>query len=573
MSPDPANATNAPASNQLPVRVAGRAAAAVPSWSWPIALVSVVFAVAFGYHEYPSATFFQTDDYVWRLWSELETNPWRAFCDDLAAGQAFRPLRYLSWYGLELLIPHVPAIVPIAVMAGFICYGCSAGFLAWLLSRDRWIGLTTAVLLLLGPLLGPSTLSWYSVLEDMMPVALMLLACTALIQCVRTGRISWLVAALVPATLAGLWKEISLAMPALAIVVLAATANGTPAPAESARGRHLPLLLRLRWCLPFVCLAAVLCIWRYRVIGSSGLIGHHALPFADSATRLEQLITLAGLTGSLPVGLFYAPAVARSFPISMKLTSDAWSMTQQFVCLLTLTIIWLAWIWISPNRKTLLIAGCWYLVGWVPAMALTVVQPSYLYLPAFAVCLLIATALRDLVRRTSIFALVTVAISWVLAIGVARHWHDAVPIAGAVRTETQSLLQMIRQEGPRWPAGTRVIVVGSHVLRPDIVAELDAAYHHERCNFDLYNFDAAPVDLIAPAVPLDVGSMGPLVISTEGLREGHINMAGRQLYFVDLRGSKQQLADPRWNNRFWTPTRVGWQDITDLIRGGESEKL
>jgi hypothetical protein len=544
-------------------------------------VVAIATAVAYAFHDFAAVTFFQTDDYLWRLWAVLEARPWRAFTDDLAAGTAFRPMRYLSWYVVERLIPHSPGSAPSIVLAGYFFYGCCAGLLAFQMSRDFWVGSTTAALAWLCPLLGRHALPWYSVLEDMIPPALVMLACSFVLVGRRTTHWRWLLAAVLLATVAGLWKEIAFPMPALALAVLlsaptspmdsvGANAKSASVPAASHSG-SVNLVASFRsafrdwhWWLPFVFVIMVLFGWRYLVIGGGGLIGHHGLLAGDSAVLRGQWENVAGLAGATPIGSFYVPAVARSFPVSMAAGPGAWSLTLQLICLSAVSLCWLLSLWASRDTRSILAAGVWYAISWLPAMTLTVVQPSYLFLPSFAVFFLVSLSLRKILAWPALLSAVNIGIATWLSIGTAGYFREAVPEAQRVRRETDSLLEMVRQEGERLPPGTRVFLLGSRVLRPDLIAELDAAYESRRCPLDLYNF-AAPVELIAPAIPLDSQQLGPLEISTEGLREGHINMARRQFYFVTLKANSRQLADPALGNQFWTVTTNGWVDVTSRV--------
>jgi hypothetical protein len=326
------------------------------------------------------------------------------------------------------------------------------------------------------------------------------------------------------------------------------------------------LLRRWYWWVPFACIVALLFAWRTAVIGGSGLIGHHGLLVSGADSALEQLLNVAGLAGSLMIGLFHMPAIERSFPITMRATSAAWSLTHQLLCLLLLILFWLTWFWFSPGHKARTAGVLWYIISWLPATALTVMQPSYLYLPAYAVCLHLSLIVRALTRHPVLCSAVTVTLSLWLSVGCAGHFRRLIPVARDVQAETDSLVEMVRRESMTYPQGTRVVLLGSRVFRPDIIAELDATQRREPCKLDLYNFASASVELIVPAVPFDLPLPAPLQLSTEGLREGHIKMAGRSLYFVQLVDSIQQLADPQLNSRFWMPSPTGWHDVTDRVR-------
>jgi hypothetical protein len=320
------------------------------------------------------------------------------------------------------------------------------------------------------------------------------------------------------------------------------------------------------WWLPFAGVVAVLVCWRFVVIGGFGLIGHHGLISAESGARFRQFLNVAGLAGSLPIGLFYQPAVERSFPISMGLSDAAWTLPDQFLCLAVLGAGWIAWFWRSSHKKLLAAGGLWYVFSWVPALTLTVVQPSYLYLPGFALCLLLGLAVREVFRSPILLSVVAVLGACWLGLATARHYREAVPNARAVQLETDSFLEMVRAQSEVLPEGTVVVLLRSRVLRPDMIAELDAAYHDRQCKFDIFNFDLTPEELIAPAMPLDRVPMGPLRVSTEGLRDGRIRMAGREFYFVHLTGNVRLLAVPPLNGRFWMPGPSGWRDVTEPVR-------
>jgi hypothetical protein len=528
-------------------------------WLWRVALLALVVAFVYAFYRYPAATYFQTDDYLWRLWGRLEDRPWVAFCDDLAGGQAFRPLRYLSWYALEQAIPRVPGVVPAVMLAAFAGYGTACGTLAWQVTRDRWLGLIVGSLALFCPLLARYVITWYSALEDLVPPELMIWSCCCVIVAKRTGRRRWWAAALVLAAVAGMWKELAFVMPALAwIALLAAGPAVSPLPTGTKRQRWADIF----GVGSFVVLLALLAAWRHAVIGGGGLIGHHGLLFADLNAKLDQLVNLAALLGAAPIGCFYVPAVERSFPVSMAVGPNGWTLSTQLVWLLSLVVGWLVFVWVGSERRAAVLAGLWYVASWAPAATLTIVQPSYLVLPAFGCFLFVGLLLRRVARAPWLATVVLVGIAAGLSFGTARYFGAAEPGADAVRRETDSLLEMVRSQSGVLAPGTRVVLLDSRVLRPDLIAELDAAYRGERCPLDLYNFAVSPVELIAPAVPLEFAENDGLVSSGEGLREGHIAMAGREYYFVALRGDVRRLADSRLGVRFWSPTPAGWRDVT-----------
>ena len=78
---------------------------------------------------------------------------------------------------------------------------------------------------------------------------------------------------------------------------------------------------------------------------------------------------------------------------------------------------------------------------------------------------------------------------------------------------------------------------------------------------------AAPVEIVVPLQPPP--TLPPaLRIVTEGLREGRIKLADRELYFTTLTGSMQKLADPQLDNRFWIHGQTGWVDVTEAVYHG-----
>jgi hypothetical protein len=353
----------------------------VRALAWIGAAVALVGLVGW---DFAAATTFLGDDYIFRLFGRLETNPWAAFIADKHGGEYYRPIPMLLWWALERLSGGQAWVF---ALAAFLLHLLCAALLAALgraLGLDRRAGGLAAVLFFVSPAQREAAL-WFSASTDLLAAAGVLGAAALFFARLRGGR----PLSVLPFLAACFCKETAMALPALLLA------------GQWFRARQVSPWRRLRAVvsiLPHLGVAAADLGARYLVLGG---IGGTNDPAAPSYARGLQLAS----------GLLHAMTAYAPLPEWLVWTTGA--------PLLALAAV-VAWRRSSWGRFALV----WVALTLLPLPAAGwVVGARYFYLPAAGLCLLAAIALAG-TRRS----IVAAGLALLLGLGLLSGHHRAVEV-------------------------------------------------------------------------------------------------------------------------------------------------
>jgi hypothetical protein len=389
-----------------------------------VGLVLVVTAVAW---DFAVATTFIGDDYIFRVFARLETNPFVAFVADKHGGEYYRPIPMLLWWLLERASSGQAWLF---ALAGFVLHAACAvlvGMASRVLGMSRDAGRLAGVLFFVAPAEREAAL-WFSANTDLLSTAGLLGAFVLFFTPKRWARIlSVLCAALaifsketglvlVPLLAAGVWFQ------------------------DRRQGRAASAVRFLRSLWPCLVVATGYLGLRSWVL--HGLGGTND-PVAPGWARAVQL--LGGLVHAVTA---YAPCPE-----------------------------WLAWLGggsalvvatIVARRRSpsFAMALAWVVITLLPLPAAGwVVGARYFYLPAVGLMMLLASALEATPPRV-----VGVVVTAVLGLGFATGAHRA----GEVRLYRQAVVSANLAVRDGIARGHRLFLVRGAVKDLDLAIKLSA---------------------------------------------------------------------------------------------------
>ena len=346
---------------------------------WLLAAIALVALVGW---DFATATTFLSDDYIFRLFGRLESNPLLAFVSDKHGGEYYRPIPMLLWWLVERLSGGQAWAF---ALAAFVLHASCAVLLGVMGRRLGLAGrsaILAGVLFFVAPGQREAAL-WFSASTDLLACAATLGSVAAFLVGGRRGQ----TASVLLAALAFFSKETALVLPGL----LVAAAWFTSVRSGGRRSFKMCLLA----VLPHVGAACVYLLARTLVLRGLGGAADPVAPWFAQGLQLA-----AGLAHTVTA---YAP-----LPEWLALVSGG---------VLLGVVGFVAWRRDRLARFALLWTGVALLplpaAGWV-------VGARYFYLPAAGVFLLAAIALESASRLVAGTAVV-----WLAFLGLLSGGHRA----------------------------------------------------------------------------------------------------------------------------------------------------
>jgi hypothetical protein len=488
-----------------------------------VAILGVLVLVAAPFF---TATTFVGDDHVFLAFARFAPNPLVAFVRDQHGGEFYRPLPMLAWWLLGRA--GAGAAWPFAALA-FALHAAAAALLGALvvgLGRPRAVAALAAALFFLAPQ-NLEAAYWYAASTDLFATAFTLAALVALVR--RSGSLASGALALC----AYLSKESALVLPALAFIVLGATA--TPEP----RAR------RLRIVLPHVLLAAVVLVVRVCVLRGWGGSG-------------DERATLAGKLVQLASGLVHVATGSAALPGAL-----AWGLGTMFLALIVYAAARRARAsgrshggpGLRPLAFTALTLSPLLGPGWI-------VGARYFYLPAVGLCWAAAEGLAD-----SSFALGVTVCAALLGPGALQagaRRHDVVSYEARLAAARRAVVDGARQ-------GSRVFHVDGGIKDLDLAVKEDPALAPLADELLVLGDVPASFTLVPPAL---AGRAAMLVAAPPLPPSGAYRFGARRIVGLARRGDDPTLAeviarfpDIRFIRLRPTPgAHVIARDVTDEVK-------
>jgi hypothetical protein len=321
--------------------------------------------------DFATATTFLGDDYLFRAFARLESNPWVAFVADKHGGEYYRPIPMLLWWVLERISGGRAWLFALVAFALHAASAVLVGAVGRVIGLSRTTSSLAALLFFVAPAEREAAL-WFSASTDLLAAVG---AMGAFVLFFRGGRAGHATSLLL-AVLAFLSKE-------TALVLLLLIPLGSYLRARNCREVFSPLRCA-RGMLPYLLAAMGYLAARFRVLG--GLGGTND----PTAAWWGQGVQLAS-------GLVHALTSYGPLP-----ETAAW--------LLGLTVL-LASLWGARRRGgPLTFALLWVLATLLPLPAAGwVVGARYFYLPAVGLVLIAAMALERAGKPATLLAVLGLA--------------------------------------------------------------------------------------------------------------------------------------------------------------------
>lgn len=322
-------------------------------------LVAAILLLALVGWDFVTATTFFGDDYVFRSFAQLESNPLLAFVADKHGGEYYRPFPMVVWWALERLANG--SVWPFAALAFVLHAG--AALLVTLVGRR--VGLSVRAAWLAGLLFFAAPAEreaalWFSASTDLLAAVAVLGSLALWFSGGRRAR----VASVVLATVGFFCKETALVLPLLLVSAVWFRDRTAGQPLDLHRLASL-----LRPSLPYFAAAAAYLLARTLVLHGVGGVNDPLAPWWGRALQIGAGLVHA-VTG-------YAPL-------------PEWAAWLGGVAMLAVAIV-MAW----RRNRWVGFALAWVFITLLPLPAAGwVVGARYFYLPAVGLVLVGAMALE-----------------------------------------------------------------------------------------------------------------------------------------------------------------------------------
>jgi hypothetical protein len=391
---------------------------------WFLAASLLVVAVAW---DFAAATTFLGDDYIFRAFARLESNPLVAFAADKHGGEYYRPLPMLLWWLLERISGGQAWVF---ALAAFLEHALCAGLVVVV---GRRLGFSARTALLAGCLFFAAPAEreaalWFSASTDLLAAAAMLGAVVCFLSDQRWVRAF----SIALSGVAFLCKETALVLPAL----LAATCW------FRARNQRRPRSIGrcLTPVLPHLTVAVLVLVVRSLVLRGFGGTNDPLAPWWGRAVQLMAGLVHA-VTAYTPLPEWVAWLAGASLLV--------WATTATL-----------------RRRAMAAFAICWVFVSLAPLPAAGwVVGARYFYIPAVGLVLLLALALETTSGLAAVFA-----VAVLLGLGLLSGHHRA----AEVRLYRQAVAAASVGVAEGVSRGHRLLFVSGGVKDLDLAIKLDS---------------------------------------------------------------------------------------------------
>jgi hypothetical protein len=321
--------------------------------AWIPCVIALIILVGW---DFAVATTFLGDDYIFRAFAQLESNPFLAFIVDKHGGEYYRPIPMLLWWILERLSGGGIWLYALTAFGMHLLCAVFLALLGHVLGLSRRTAALAGFLLFIAPAEREAAL-WFSASTDLLATAAMFASITCFLMRWRWG---WGLSLLFSGV-AFFCKETALVLPAL---LLAASWFRS-----RSRGERLSLPRTLLSVLPHLFVATLYVIVRFKVLHGIGGTNDPIAPWWGRGIQmLSGVVHSVTAYSPLPEWLAWAIGIV----LLVVTTAVAWRRN---------SLAGFALVWIFITLLPLPAAG------WV-------VGARYFYVPAAGMLLLMAIALE-----------------------------------------------------------------------------------------------------------------------------------------------------------------------------------